>query len=107
MPRKRKLTPNQKAALWLKRICKLTGAKPCEPLDGSKSYKVRVGKVTFQASAFQVRLDCPYRQTCFNFGYTELPTSEKIASVLLWLKAYPKEFDRWAARGVFNKKNLK
>jgi hypothetical protein len=114
MSRKRKLTPNQKAALWLRRICKLTGAEPAGRLYHRKAVRLRVGNATFRVGEDCARKEaCGLRvETCHHLYQRPphlygIPTSERIANALLWLKAYPKEFDRWAARGVFNKKNLK
>lgn len=93
-----RITKEQRAEAFLRRILALTGATK---VDGA--YILNVGKVQFQLrDRFIRRLQnpkdpkSPYEETCFYLVHNGMPKVEEIASALLHLSNNPGLFDKWA-----------
>ena len=93
-----RLTKEQRAEAFLRRILALTGATKA---DGA--YILDVGKVQFQLrDRFIRRLQnpqdpkSPYEETCFYLVHNGMPKVEEIATALLHLSNNPGLFDKWA-----------
>ena len=85
-------SPADRAAEYLKRIARLTGAKQ---LPGG--YRLRAGRRDFLVDAKFVRVISHHRKsTCFSVAIArDMPSAEIIASALLQLKNNPKLFKKW------------
>lgn len=93
-----RVTREQRAEAFLRRILALTGATI---VDGA--YILNVGKVQFQVrDRFIRRLQdprdpkSPYEETCFYLVHNGMPKVEEIATALLHLSNNPALFDKWA-----------
>lgn len=93
-----RVTKEQRAEAFLRRILALTGATKA---DGA--YILNVGKVQFQLrDRFIRRLQnpcdpkSPYEETCFYLVHNGMPKVEEIATALLHLSNNPGLFDKWA-----------
>jgi hypothetical protein len=93
-----RVTKEQRAEAFLRRILALTGATK---VDGA--YVLNVGKVQFQLrDRFIRRLQnpqdpkSPYEETCFYLVHNGMPKVEEIATALLHLSNNPGLFDKWA-----------
>ena len=93
-----RITKEQRAEAFLRRILALTGATR---VDGA--YVLNVGKVQFQLrDRFIRRLQnpndpkSPYEETCFYLVHNGMPKVEEIATALLHLSNNPGLFDKWA-----------
>jgi hypothetical protein len=93
-----RVTKEQRAEAFLRRILALTGATK---VDGA--YVLKVGKVQFQLrDRFIRRLQnpqdpkSPYEETCFYLVHNGMPKVEEIATALLHLSNNPGLFDKWA-----------
>jgi hypothetical protein len=93
-----RVTKEQRAEAFLRRILALTGATKA---DGA--YVLNVGKVQFQLrDRFIRRLQnpqdpkSPYEETCFYLVHNGMPKVEEIATALLHLSNNPGLFDKWA-----------
>jgi hypothetical protein len=92
-----RVTKEQRAEAFLRRILALTGAMKA---DGA--YVLNVGKVQFQLrDRFIRRLQNPqdpksYEETCFYLVHNGMPKVEEIATALLHLSNNPGLFDKWA-----------
>lgn len=93
-----RITKEQRAEAFLRRILALTGATKA---DGA--YVLNVGKVQFQLrDRFIRRLQnpqdpkSPYEETCFYLVHNGMPKVEEIATALLHLSNNPALFDKWA-----------
>lgn len=93
-----RVTREQRAEAFLRRILALTGATL---VDGA--YILNVGKVQFQVrDRFIRRLQdprdpkSPYEETCFYLVHNGMPKVEEIATALLHLSNNPALFDKWA-----------
>lgn len=94
-----RVTKEQRAEAFLRRILALTGATKA---DGGV-YILNVGKVQFQLrDRFVRRLQdpqdpkSPYEETCFYLVHNGMPKVEEIATALLHLSNNPGLFDKWA-----------
>lgn len=97
-PGSSRITKEQRAEAFLRRILALTGATKA---DGA--YILNVGKVQFQLrDRFIRRLQhpndpkSPYEETCFYLVHNGMPKVEEIATALLHLSNNPALFDKWA-----------
>ncbi|HKW33405.1 MAG TPA: hypothetical protein VJN92_10405 [Candidatus Acidoferrum sp.] len=97
-PASPRITKEQRAEAFLRRILALTGATKA---DGA--YILNVGKVQFQLrDRFIRRLQnpqdpkSPYEETCFYLVHNGMPKVEEIATALLHLSNNPGLFDKWA-----------
>ncbi len=88
-----KCTPTQRAAEYLKRVAKLTGA---EQVRGD-SYWLAAGRRNFLVDCKFVRLiSRGSKSTCFSVATDpNVPSAEVVASALLQLKNNPKLFKKW------------
>lgn len=93
-----RVTKEQRAEAFLRRVLALTGATKA---DGA--YILDVGKVQFQLrDRFIRRLQnpqdpkSPYEETCFYLVHNGMPKVEEIATALLHLSNNPGLFDKWA-----------
>ena|SRR5215469_6271103 len=88
-----KVTPTQRAAKYLRRVARLTGAKQV-PCGG---YWLRAGHSSFLVDCESVRLISRHREsTCFSAAtYPDMLGAEVVASALLQLKSNPKLFQKW------------
>jgi len=93
-----RVTKEQRAEAFLRRILALTGATKVEG-----GYVLNVGKVQFQLrDRFIRRLQdpedpkSPYEETCFYLVHNGMPKAEEIATALLHLSNNPELFDKWA-----------
>ena len=93
-----RVTKEQRAEAFLRRILALTGARK---VDGA--YYLNVGRVQFQVrDRFIRRLQnpedpkSPYEETCFYLVHNGMPKVEEIATALLHLSNNPGLFDKWA-----------
>jgi len=86
--------PEQRAAMYLKRIVALTGARRvC-----GDTYFLKAGDKRFLLDDSEVRLisDSGGKSTCFSIPtHPYMPRQEVIASALLQLKNNPKLFKKW------------
>ncbi|HKW62587.1 MAG TPA: hypothetical protein VJN89_08590 [Candidatus Acidoferrum sp.] len=93
-----RVTKEQRAEAFLRRILALTGATKS---DGA--YILNVGKVQFQLRDRFIRRvqnpqdpKSPYEETCFYLVHNGMPKVEEIATALLHLSNNPGLFDKWA-----------
>ncbi len=99
-------TPTQRAAEYLKRVARLTGAEHVR----DDSYWLRAGRRNFLVDYKFVRvISHDGKSTCFSVaGDPDMPSAEVIASALLQLKNNPKLFKKWRKeRGYTFKANGK
>lgn len=94
-----RITREQRAEAFLRRILALTGAT--KKVDGA--YVLNVGKVQFQLRDRFIRRvqnpndpKSPYEETCFYLVHNGMPKVEEIATALLHLSTNPGLFDKWA-----------
>ena len=89
-------TATQRAAKYLRRIARITGAKQV-PGGG---YWLRAGRRSFQVdSEFVCLISRRHESTCFSAAtYPDMLNSEVVASALLQLKSNPKLFQKWRTR---------
>src|SRR5216684_2735589 len=88
-----KCTPAERAAMYLKRIAALTGAKQvC-----SDSYHLTAGCRHFLVDSKFVRVLSPRSEsTCFSVAADpDMPSAEVVASALLQLKNNARLFEKW------------
>ena len=87
-----KRTPARRAAEYLKRVARLTGAKHVR----GDSYRLRVGRRSFLVDPKFVRLISRHdKSTCFSIGTDpDTPSAEVVAFALLQLKNNPKLFKK-------------
>jgi len=92
-----RITKEQRAEAFLRRILALTGATK---VDGA--YVLNVGRVQFQIRDRFIRrlqdpddLKSPYEETCFYLVHNGMPKVEEIATALLHLSNNPSQFDNW------------
>ena len=97
-PASPRITKEQRAEAFLRRILALTGATKVDSV-----YYLNVGKVQFQLrDRFIRRLQSPqdpksaYEETCFYLVHNGMPKVEEIATALLHLSNNPGLFDKWA-----------
>jgi len=93
-----RVTKEQRAEAFLRRILALTGATKEDNV-----YILNAGKVQFQIrDRFIRRLQnpqdpkSPYEETCFYLVHNGMPKVEEIATALLHLSNNPALFDKWA-----------
>ncbi len=86
-------TPSQRAAEYLKRVARLTGAEHVR----DESYWLRAGRRNFLVDYKFVRVVSRHdKSTCFSVATDpDTPSAEVIASALLQLKNNPKLFKKW------------
>ena len=86
-------TPAQRAAHYLKRVARLTGAEHVR----DDSYWLRVGHRNFLVDYKFVRLISRRdKSTCFSVATDpDIPSAEVVAYALLQLKNNPKLFKKW------------
>lgn len=86
-------TPTQRAAHYLKRVVRLTGAKHVR----GDTYRLRAGRRNFLVDSKFVRvISRGGKSTCFSVaGDMEMPSAEIVASALLQLKNNPRLFKKW------------
>ncbi len=86
-------TPTQRAAEYLKRVARLTGAEHVR----DDSYWLRAGRRTFLVDYKFVRLISRHdKSTCFSVATDpDTPSAEVVAFALLQLKNNPKLFKKW------------
>jgi len=86
-------TPSERAAKYLRRIARLTGAERIQ----SGSYWLRAGGENFIVGDKFVRLfSHRNKSTCFSVAADpDVPSAEVVASALLQLKGNPKLFKKW------------
>ena len=93
-----RVTKEQRAEAFLRRILALTGATKVDNV-----YVLNAGKVQFEIrDRFIRRLQnpndpkSPYEETCFYLVHNGMPKVEEIATALLHLSNNPALFDKWA-----------
>ena len=93
-----RITKEQRAEAFLRRILALTGATKVDNV-----YVLNAGKVQFEIrDRFIRRLQnpndpkSPYEETCFYLVHNGMPKVEEIATALLHLSNNPALFDKWA-----------
>jgi hypothetical protein len=88
-----KCTPAQRAAEYLKRVARLTGAEHVR----DDSYRLRVGRRNFLVDYKFVRVISRHdKSTCFSVALDpDTPSAEVVASALLQLNSNPKLFKKW------------
>ena len=99
-------TPARRAALYLKRVARLTGAKHVR----GDSYWLRAGRRNFLVDHKFVRVISRHdKSTCFSVATDpDTPSAEVVASALLQLKNNPKLFKKWRKQpGIMFKANGK
>jgi hypothetical protein len=86
-------TPAQRAAEYLKRVARLTGAEHVR----DDSYRPRAGRRNFLVDYKFVRVISHHdKSTCFSVATDpDTPSAEVVASALLHLKNNPKLFKKW------------
>jgi hypothetical protein len=91
-----KHAPAERAARYLRRIARLTGAKQI-PGGG---YWLRAGRRNFVVDCEFVRTISHHgKSTCFSVATDpDLPSAERVAYALLQLKNNPKLFKKWRKR---------
>jgi len=96
MNRLGKCTLAERAAEYLDRIARLTGAKQ----DDDGTYHLTAGRIRFRVDyKFVHVISHGGESTCFSVvAYPDLPRAEVIASALLQLKNNPRLFERWRHR---------
>jgi len=89
-------TPAERAAEYLERIARLTGAKQ----DDDGTYHLTAGRRHFLVDSNSVRVTSHRAvSTCFSVvAYPDIPRAELIASALLQLKNNPRLFEKWRER---------
>lgn len=97
-PASLRMTKEQRAEAFLRRVLALTGATKMDNV-----YVLNAGKVQFQIrDRFIRRLQnpedpkSPYEETCFYLVHNGMPKVEEIATALLHLSNNPGLFDKWA-----------
>ena len=93
MRRQTKCTPAQRAAVYLKRVAVLTGAKR----DDDDTYHLTAGGMHFLVDSKFVRVNSPrFESTCFSVAADlDMPSAEVVASALLHLKNNARLFEKW------------
>ena len=88
-----KLAPAQRAAKYLRRIARLTGAKQVH----GDSYRLKAGRRHFVVDSKFVRLISRRAEsTCFSVVTNpDMPSAEAVASALLQLNNNPGLFEKW------------
>ena len=88
-----KRTPAQRAAEYLKRIARLTGAEHVH----DETYRLRAGRRSFLVDYKLVRVISRRGEgTCFSVAADpDMPSAEVVASALLQLKNNPRLFEKW------------
>jgi hypothetical protein len=88
-----KRTPGQRAAEYLKRIARLTGAEQVH----DETYRLRAGRRSFLVDYKLVRVISRRGEgTCFSVAADpDMPSAEVVASALLQLKNNPRLFEKW------------
>ena len=88
-----KWTLAQRAAKYLRRIARLTGAKRVH----GESYRLKAGRRHFLVDSKFVRLISPHGEsTCFSVATDpDMPSAEVVATALLQLKNNPGLFEKW------------
>jgi hypothetical protein len=88
-----KWTPAQRAAEYLKRIARLTGAERVH----DQTYRLRAGRRSFLVDYKLVRVISRRGEgTCFSVAADpDMPSAEVVASALLQLKNNPRLFEKW------------
>ena len=91
-----KHAPAERAARYLRRIARLTGAKQ---ISGG-GYWLRAGRRNFLVDCKFVRTISDHgKSTCFSVATDpDLPSAERVAYALLQLKNNPKLFKKWRKR---------
>ena len=86
-------TPARRAAEYLKRVARLTGAKHIR----DDTYWLRAGRRNFLVDYKFVRVISRHdKSTCFSVATDpDTPSAEVVASALLQLKSNPKLFKKW------------
>jgi len=86
-------TPARRAAEYLKRIARLTGAEHVH----DETYRLRAGRRSFLVDYKLVRaISRRGNATCFSLAADpDIPSAEVVASALLQLKNNPRLFERW------------
>ena len=86
-------TPAQRAAEYLKRVVRLTGAEHVR----DDRYRLRAGRRNFLVDSKFVRLISRRSEaTCFSVAADpDMPSAEVVASALLQLKNNPRLFEKW------------
>lgn len=86
-------TPARRAAEYLKRIARLTGAEHVH----DECYWLRAGRRSFLVDYKFVRaISGRGKATCFSLAAApDMPSAEVVASALLQLKNNPKLFKKW------------
>jgi len=86
-------SPTKRAAQYLRRIARLTGAEQI-PGDG---YCLRAGHKNLVVDCKFVRVNSRHCQsTCFSVAADrDIPSAEIVASALLQLKSNPRLFKKW------------
>ena len=86
-------TPTQRAALYLKRVARLTGAKHVR----GNSYRLRAGRRNFLVDPkFVCVISVAVQPRAFLLlGDVDMPSAEIVASALLQLKNNPRLFEKW------------
>jgi hypothetical protein len=89
----RKPTPTQRAAEYLKRVARLTGAEHVH----DETYRLRAGRRSFLVDYKLVRVISRRGEaTCFSVAADpDIPSAEVVASALLQLKSNPRLFEKW------------
>lgn len=82
-----------RAAEYLKRVARLTGAEHVH----DESYRLRVGRRSFLVDSKFVRVISRRGEaTCFSVAANpDMPSAEVVASALLQLKNNPRLFEKW------------
>jgi hypothetical protein len=88
-----KRTPAQRAAEYLKRVARLTGAEHVH----DETYRLRAGRRSFLVDYKLVRVISRRGEaTCFSVAADpDIPSAEVVASALLQLKSNPRLFEKW------------
>lgn len=86
-------TAARRAAEYLKRVARLTGAEHVH----DESYRLRVGRRSFLVDSKFVRVISRRGEaTCFSVAADpDMPSAEVVASALLQLKNNPRLFEKW------------
>lgn len=86
-------TPARRAAEYLKRIARLTGAERVH----DETYRLRAGRRSFLVDYKLVRvISRRSKATCFSVAAEpDMPSAEVVASALLQLKNNPRLFEKW------------
>ena len=86
-------TPARRAAEYLKRIARLTGAEHVH----DKTYRLRAGRRSFLVDYKLIRVISRRSEaTCFSVAADpDMPSAEVVASALLHLNSNPELFKKW------------